>query len=224
MGFWLDLKKVVAFSTTSQLGLIRFSMILFNFRLIIFHIIFHAFSKAMIFISTGLVLHTFNSSQDSRKISNFINFSINSFKIFLILRSFSLIRVFIFICFYSKDTFLFSILLDRISLNNFVLFAYSAVITILYSINLILWVFNFGSNTILPIILTYNGKIFNLFLVLLILLVLISFNLFNSFIRKFLPIILLAFVLPKVLNFNFNHLSFNIFNISNFHLKLTNKF
>merc|ERR1712173_390309 len=175
--FWLDLKKVVAFSTTSQLGLICFSIILFNFGLIIFHIIFHAFSKAIIFISTRLVLHTFNSSQDSRKISNFINFSINSFKIFLILGSFSLIRVFIFICFYSKDTFLFSILLDRISLNNFILFGYSAVITILYSINLILWVFNFGSNIILPLILSYNGKIFNILLILLILLVLLSFNL-----------------------------------------------
>merc|ERR1712190_713091 len=136
--FWLDLKKVVAFSTTSQLGLMCFSIILFNFRLIIFHIIFHAFSKAIIFISTGLVLHTFNSSQDSRKISNFINFSMNSFKLFLILGSFSLIRVFIFVCFYSKDTFLFSILVDGISLNNFILFSYSAVITILYSMNLTL--------------------------------------------------------------------------------------
>merc|ERR1712178_652022 len=231
--FWLDLKKVVAFSTTSQLRLICFSITLFNFGLIIFHIIFHAFSKAIIFISTRLVLHTFNSSQDSRKISNFINFSINSFKIFLILGSFSLIRVFIFVCFYSKDTFLFSILLDRISLNNFVLFGYSAVITLVYSMNLILWVFNFGSNTILPIILTYNGKIFNTLLILLILLVLISFNLFvlnfnfslfNSFIRKFLPIILLAFILTKILSFNFNHLSFNIFNISNFHISLSNKF
>merc|ERR1711920_1199645 len=147
-----------------------FSMILFNFGLMIFHIIFHAFSKAIIFISTRLVLHTFNSSQDSRKISNFINFSINNFKLFLVLGSFSLIRVFIFVCFYSKDTFLFSILVDGISLNNFVLFAYSAVITIIYSINLILWVFNFGSNIILPVILSYNGKIFNILLILLILL------------------------------------------------------
>merc|ERR1712079_38221 len=186
--FWLDLKKVVAFSTTSQLRLICFSIVLFNFGLIIFHIIFHAFSKAMIFI---------------------------------------------FICFYSKDTFLFSILLDRISLNNFILFTYSAIITLVYSINLILWVFNFGSNTILPIILTYNRKIFNILLILLILLVLISFNLFvlnfnfslfNSFVRKFLPIILLAFVLTKILSFNFSHLNFNIFNISNFHVSLSNKF
>merc|ERR1711972_379124 len=189
------LKKVVAFSTTSQLGLICFSIILINFGLIIFHIIFHAFSKAIIFKSTRLVLHTFNSSQDSRKISNFINFSINSFKIFLILGSFSLIRVFIFICFYSKDTF--SILL----------------------------LFNFGSNLILTLILTYNRKIFNYLLILIFLNFVLSltllifnfnFSLFNSFIRKFLPQIILVLILPKILNFNFSNLSFNIFNISNF--------
>merc|ERR1711928_255178 len=103
--FWLDLKKVVAFSTTSQLGLICFSIVLFNFGLIVFHIIFHAFSKAIIFISTRLVLHTFNSSQDSRKISNFINFSI---------------------------------LLDTLSLLNILIFTYSALITISYSLSLIL--------------------------------------------------------------------------------------
>merc|ERR1711879_72174 len=112
-----------------------FCLILINFGLIIFHIIFHAFSKAIIFKSTRLVLHTFNSSQDSRKISNFINFSVNSFKIFLILGSFSLIRVFIFICFYSKDTFLFSILLDRISLNNFVWFLSCHNFSLLYKSN-----------------------------------------------------------------------------------------
>merc|ERR1712071_295716 len=121
---------------------------------------------------------------------------------------FSLIRVFMFICFYSKDTFLFSLLIDSLSLNNFVLFSYSALITLVYSLNLILWVFNFRSNLILPILLILN----------------FNFSLFNSFIRKFLPLILLGFVLPKVLNFNFNHLSFNIFNISNFHLTLSNKF
>merc|ERR1712168_738940 len=188
--FWLDLKKVVAFSTTSQLGLICF------------HIIFHAFSKALIFKSTRLVLHTFNSSQDSRKILNFINFSVNSFKIFLILRSFSLIGVFIFICFYSKDTFLFSILLDSINFISFILFIYSAVMTIIYSLNLILYLFNFGSNLILPLILTYNRKIFNYLLILIFL----NFTLFNSFVRKFLPQIILILILPKVLNFNFNNL------------------
>merc|ERR1711893_219555 len=225
--------KVVAFSTTSQLGLICFSIILFNFGLIIFHIIFHAFSKAIIFMGTRLVLHTFNSSQDSRKISNFINFSVNSFKMFLILGSFSLIRVFMFICFYSKDTFLFSILLDSINFIGFILFIYSACITIIYSLNLILYLFNFGSNLILTLILTYNRKIFNYLLILIFLNFVLSltllifnfnFSLFNSFIRKFLPQILLILILPKILNFNFSNLSFNIFNISNFHIKILNKF
>merc|ERR1712235_204283 len=179
--------------------------------------------------STRLVLHTFNSSQDSRKISNFINFSINSFKIFLILGSFSLIRVFIFICFYSKDTFLFSILLDSINFIGFILFIYSACITIIYSLNLILYLFNFGSN----LILTDNRKIFSYLLILMFLNFVLSlsllifnfnFSLFNSFIRKFLPQILLILILPKILNFNFSNLSFNIFNISNFHVKILNKF
>merc|ERR1712150_363009 len=199
--FWLDLKKVVAFSTTSQLGLICFSLILLNFRLIIFHIIFHAFSKAIIFKSTRLILHTFNSSQDSRKISNFINFSVNAFKVFLILGSFSLIRAFIFICFYSKDTFLFSILIDSLSFNSFILFRYSAVITLIYSLNLI---FNFGSNFQH----TFNFNILNFSLSHIILILNFNFSLFNSFIRKFLPQIILALIL----NFNFNNLSFNIFN------------
>merc|ERR1712157_534915 len=95
---------------------------------------------------------------------------------------------------------------------------YSAVITLVYSLNLILWVFNFGSNIILPLLLVYNRKIFNHLLILIFLLV------FNSFIRKFLPIILLATILPKILNFNFNHLCFSIFNISNFHVLMTSKF
>merc|ERR1712189_27413 len=137
---------------------------------------------------------TFNSSQDSRKISNFINFSVNSFKMFLILGSFSLIRVFMFICFYSKDTFLFSILLDSISFIGFILFIYSACITIIYSLNLILYLFNFGSNLILTAILTYNRKIFSYLLILIFLNFVLSlsllifnfnFSLFNSFIRKF---------------------------------------
>merc|ERR1712168_1019188 len=108
--------------------------------------------------------------------------------IFLILRSFSLIRVFIFICFYSKDTFLFSILLDSINFISFILFIYSAVMTIIYSLNLILYLFNFGSNLILP----YNRKIFNYLLILIflnftlsnILLILnFNFSLFNSFVK-----------------------------------------
>merc|ERR1711876_4651 len=108
-------------------------------------------------------------------------------------------RVFIFVCFYSKDTFLFSILVDSINFNSFVLFGYSAVITLVYSLNLILYLFNFGSNLILPLILGYSGKIFNLLLILIFLnfslshLVLIlnfNFSLFNSFIRKFLALVL----------------------------------
>merc|ERR1712221_32193 len=109
--------------------------------------------------------------------------------------------------------------LDSISFIGFILFIYSACITIIYSLNLILYLFNFGSNLILTLILTYNRKFFNYLLILIF-----YFSLFNSFIRKFLPQIILILILPKILNFNFSNLSFNIFNISNFHAKILNKF
>merc|ERR1711997_1277704 len=127
-------------------------------------------------------------------------------------------------------TFLFSILVDSI---NFGSFTYSAVITLIYSLNLILYLFNFGSNLILTLILVYNRKIFSYLLILiflnfslshLILILNFNFSLFNGFIRKFLPQIILILILPKILNFNFSHLNFNIFNISNFHIKVLNKF
>merc|ERR1712035_195704 len=114
-----------------------------------------------------LVLHTFNSSQDSRKISNFINFSVNSFKIFLILGSFSLIRVLYLFAFIVKIPFVFNFI--RFYKFYRFCFAYSACITIIYSLNLILYLFNFGSNLILTVILTYNRKIFNYLLILIFL-------------------------------------------------------
>merc|ERR1711978_206114 len=113
----------------------------------------------------------------------------------------------------SKDTFLFSILLDSINFIGFILFIYSACITIIYSLNLILYLFNFGSNLILTVILTYNRKIFSYLLILIFLnfvlslsLLIFNFSFFNSFMRKILPQILLILILPKILNFNFNNL------------------
>merc|ERR1712235_158023 len=103
----------------------------------------------------------------------------------------------------------------------------------IYSLNLILYLFNFGSNLVLSLILTYNRKIFNYLLILIFLNFVLSltllifnfnFSLFNSFIRKFLPQVILVLILPKILNFNFSNLSFSLFNISNFHIKLLNKF
>merc|ERR1719500_1043781 len=77
------LKKVVAFSTTSQLRLMLTSYRILNFRVLVLHITFHAFSKSIIFISTRLIIHIINNFQDFRNTFNFNYFQLNFFKILI---------------------------------------------------------------------------------------------------------------------------------------------
>jgi NADH-ubiquinone oxidoreductase chain 5 len=62
-----DLKKVVAYSTCSQLGYMIFACGLSNYSVAIFHLTNHAFFKALLFLSAGSVIHSINDEQDMRK-------------------------------------------------------------------------------------------------------------------------------------------------------------
>jgi len=65
-----DLKKVVAYSTTRQLGLMFCGLGLGQPFLSFFHICTHAFFKAMLFLCSGRVIHRFGNEQDLRKLGN----------------------------------------------------------------------------------------------------------------------------------------------------------
>ena len=59
-----DLKKVVAYSTCSQLGYMIFACGLSNYSVSIFHLSNHAFFKAILFLGAGSVIHSIGDEQD----------------------------------------------------------------------------------------------------------------------------------------------------------------
>merc|ERR1719220_1081588 len=64
----IDIKKIIALSTLSQLGVMVLVLGLGNPMLSFFHLLSHAFFKAMLFMCAGIIIHNIKDYQDIRKI------------------------------------------------------------------------------------------------------------------------------------------------------------
>jgi NADH-ubiquinone oxidoreductase chain 5 len=100
-----DLKKVIAYSTCSQLGYMIFSCGLSNYSIGIFHLTNHAFFKALLFLSAGSVIHSIFDEQDMRKMGGLKNLLSNTY-IMMLIGSLALIGFPFLTGFYSKDLIL----------------------------------------------------------------------------------------------------------------------
>ena len=133
-----DLKKVIAYSTCSQLGYMILACGLSNYSISLFHLMNHAFFKALLFLSAGSVIHAMADEQDMRKMGGLIKVIPITY-IMIVIGSLALMGFPFLTGFYSKD-----ILLELTYGTYHVsgLFAYwlgtlSAFFTSFYSIRLI---------------------------------------------------------------------------------------
>ncbi|KAG5107042.1 hypothetical protein JHK82_044012 [Glycine max] len=100
-----DLKRVIAYSTCSQLGYMIFACGISNYSVSIFHLMNHAFFKALLFLSAGSVIHAMSDEQDMRKMGGLAS-SFPFTYAMMLMGSLSLIGFPFLTGFYSKDVIL----------------------------------------------------------------------------------------------------------------------
>jgi NADH-ubiquinone oxidoreductase chain 5 len=100
-----DLKRVIAYSTCSQLGYMVFACGLSNYSVGIFHLANHAFFKALLFLGAGSVIHAVSDEQDMRKMGGLKNLVPFTYSVMTI-GSLALIGFPFLTGFYSKDVIL----------------------------------------------------------------------------------------------------------------------
>lgn len=97
-----DLKKTIAFSTCSQLGYMVMSCGAGHFSVAFFHLLTHAFFKALLFLCAGVIIHTLSGEQDTRRMGGLVNL-LPVVYVSMCLASFALAGVPYLAGFYSKD-------------------------------------------------------------------------------------------------------------------------
>lgn len=179
--FQFDIKKIIAYSTCSQLGYMFLACGLNNYTGALYHLFSHAFFKALLFLGAGSVIYSFiNHEQDLRRYGSMINRLPNTYFFFFV-GSISLIGFPFFAGFYSKE-FIIEFTLIKFKIEP--LFFYflglaGAFFTTFYSIKIINLTF-FGKTN------TTNKKIFYNIkenkLINFLLLILSIFTIFVSFV------------------------------------------
>jgi proton-translocating NADH-quinone oxidoreductase chain L len=100
-----DLKRVIAYSTCSQLGYMVFACGISNYNVGVFHLANHAFFKALLFLSAGSVIHALGDEQDMRKMGGLVKLIPFTYAMMMI-GSLSLMGFPFLTGFYSKDAIL----------------------------------------------------------------------------------------------------------------------
>jgi len=163
----IDIKKIVALSTLSQLGVIVLSLGGNLIKLGFLHLLAHAFFKALLFISTGSIIHACSSYQDMRKagrVAETMPFS--SSVIFVCL--FRLIGIPFMVRFYSKETIIENLVLMKLRIIPWRIMIVGVFLTGAYSIRMLYLVNIISSNQLRLHIKSDNDTTVNLRMLILL--------------------------------------------------------
>nr|UDF83711.1 NADH dehydrogenase subunit 5 [Allognosta vagans] len=134
--FEFDLKKIIALSTLSQLGLMMSILSMGYPKLAFFHLLSHALFKALLFMCAGVIIHNMNNSQDIR--------TMGSLGLHMPLTSSCLNVANLALCgmpflagFYSKDLILEIVEMSYLNMFSFFLYFFSTGLTVCYSFRLV---------------------------------------------------------------------------------------
>nr|ALO77044.1 NADH deshydrogenase subunit 5 [Cryptocephalus sp. CRY01] len=130
-----DLKKIIALSTLSQLGLMMSILSLGGWYLAFFHLLTHALFKALLFMCAGSIIHSFINSQDIRYLGGLIfqmPYTVTLFNIC----NFSLCGLPFFSGFYSKDLIVEFMSMEYLNIFVYLVFYISVGLTVSYSVRL----------------------------------------------------------------------------------------
>nr|UEK24793.1 NADH dehydrogenase subunit 5 [Potamanthellus edmundsi] len=134
--FEYDLKKIIALSTLSQLGLMMSILSLGFYKLAYFHLLTHALFKALLFMCAGAVIHNMKDSQDIRNMGSLVTqmpYTTGCLNV----ANLSLCGTPFLAGFYSKDLILEMALLGYMNFLGVFLFFFSTGLTVSYTMRLV---------------------------------------------------------------------------------------
>jgi NADH-ubiquinone oxidoreductase chain 5 len=136
--FQQDIKKVIAYSTMSQLGMMVIAVGLSSYNVALFHLINHAFYKGLLFLGAGAVIHAVADNQDFRRYGGLKPFLPLTYSVMLI-ASLSLVAFPFMTGFYSKD-FILESAYGQFYLSSTIVYfiaTIGAMFTTLYSVKVL---------------------------------------------------------------------------------------